>query len=116
LAFFCGFLVALHIFKNMLEKLKQRWKLKTNWDIFLILLVFTIAGFSAKYTRFHLFEYFGFNDLHIIPWFLLFILIIFPAHQIYLFIFGFIVGKFKFFLDFEVKLMKKIGFKWLFKK
>lgn len=100
----------------MLNRLKKRWKIKTNWDVFLILLVFTIAGFAAKHTRFLVFEHFGFNDLHIIPWLALFLLIIFPAHQLYLFLFGYLVGKFDFFLKFEIKMMKRLGFKWLFKK
>jgi len=100
----------------MLEKLKKRWKLKTNWDIFLVLLVFTVAGFSAKHSRFYIFDYFNLNDIHIIPWVILFVLIIVPIHQLFLFIFGYMVGKFDFFLAFEIKMMKRLGFKRFFKE
>jgi hypothetical protein len=101
-----------------MKKLKQRWGIKTNFQIVLILLVFSINGSFATYIAKPLTEFIDLNYETTNPW--LFwpvrILLIFIIYQITLPIVGFFFGQFKFFWNFFTKkMLLRIGFKRYFK-
>jgi hypothetical protein len=102
-----------------MKKLKQRWGIKTNFQIVLILLVFSINGSFATYIAKPLTEFIGLNYETTNPW--LFwpvrILLIFIIYQITLPIVGFFFGQFNFFWNFFTKkMLLRIGFKRYFKE
>ena len=93
---------------------KQRWNLTTNWQIFVIILVFAITGSSAAMLSKPILHWLGISKEthHIALYLLLYILIIFPIYQILLVAIGFLFGQFKFIWAFEKKMLRamKLGF------
>jgi len=43
------------------------------------------------------------------------VLLIFPFYQILIVLYGWLFGQFRFFWNFEKKMLSRLGFKWLFK-
>ena len=96
-----------------MNKLKLRWGIDSNWQLFVIFLVFAITGStSAKFAA-------PATDLVGITaemgWYIYWpvrILIIFPLYQVLLIIFGWLFGEYKFFWNFEKKMLRamRLGF------
>ncbi|BAV94726.1 DUF6787 family protein [Ichthyobacterium seriolicida] len=102
---------------SMINRLKERWKVNSNWELFKILLVFSVTGSSSVYVKKLAFELLGISsDASLYIRFLMWILIVFPAYQVLLIFYGFIFGMFDFFLEFEKKMFSKLGFKFSKKK
>ncbi len=101
-----------------MKKLKQRWGLKTNWDIIAVLLVFSINGSFAATIGKPLLAYFGVTTENTSGWlyFLYRFLLIFPIYQVTLPLVGWVFGQFKFFWEFEKKFLSRLGLGFLFKK
>lgn len=100
-----------------MEKLKQRWGITSNWQIIAILIVFAINGSFAAWVAGPVTNYFGINAETTTPyaWYIfLRIILIFPIYQLTLPIVGWAFGQFKFFWSFEKKMLRRMGFKWLF--
>ena len=99
---------------SIMGNFKQRWNLTTNWQIFVIILVFAITGSSAAVLSKPILHWLGISKEthHIALYLLLYILIIFPIYQILLVAIGFLFGQFKFFWAFEKKILQslKLGF------
>lgn len=100
-----------------MEKLKQRWGVTTNFQLTIIFIVFAITGSSSAYISKPVVEWMGISKDSMTPWVYipLRLIIIFPAYQVLLVFFGFIFGQFKFFWNFEKKMLKSMGFGFLFK-
>ena len=107
----------LRIFENM-EKLKRRWGVTSNFQIILIIIVFSINGYFAAWVANPITEFIGLSRGTTNPW--LFwpvrILLIFPIYQFTLPIVGFCFGQYKFFKEFSKQTLSRMGFKFLFKK
>lgn len=100
-----------------MDKLKKRWGIDSNWQIIMILIVFSINGSFATWVAEPVTNFFGLSSETTKPYFLyitLRILLIFPIYQITLPIVGWLFGQFKFFWDFEKKMLRRIGFKKFF--
>lgn len=92
----------------MLERLKKRWNVTSNTQMWLILLTFTITGtLSAKISR-PFCNYIGldFNEINPILAWILRLIIILPIYQIVLLIVGTLLGQFRFFWEFEKKMLR----------
>ena len=101
-----------------MEKLKKRWGIKSNFQIFLILVVFAINGSFAAWVAKPITNFIGLSQetLHPFIFWPIRILLIFPIYQITLPIVGLVFGQFKFFWNFEKKFLSRIGLGFLFKK
>jgi len=100
-----------------MDKLKERWGLTSNWQIIAILIVFSVNGSFAAWVAGPITNYFGLSSETTQPYVLyliLRILLIFPIYQITLPLVGWLFGQFKFFWNFEKKMLKRIGFKRFF--
>ena len=101
-----------------MKKLKQRWGLTSNFQVLLIIIVFSINGSFAAFIAGPLTEYIGLAKETTNPW--LFwpvrILLIFIIYQFTLPLVGFFFGQFIFFKNFSKKTLSRMGFKFLFKK
>ena len=98
---------AAHLFSNIvsfIDKLKQRWQVKSAFQVVLILLVFTCTGCSIIPIK-HLL---GINSSTSIGARILFYIGVLPIYNIMLLAYGFIFGQFRFFLNFEKKFFKRI--------
>jgi hypothetical protein len=88
-----------------LEKLKQKWQLHSWWQVVAILCVFSFAGSSVVFLRPLLFHLLGFQADT--PWLLkvsAYLLFVFPAYQLLLLGFGWLLGQHTFFIQKAKKL------------
>ena len=100
-----------------MKKLKDRWRLKSNWDVFAVILVFSLNGSFATWVAKPVTHFFGLSPETTKPYILyLFfrILLIFPIYQLTLPLIGFVFGQFKFFWNFEKKTLRRMGLKRFF--
>lgn len=101
-----------------MKALKERWGLKTNWDLFAVFCLFSINGtLSAKISR-PILEYFDLSTDTLSPWiyYPLKIIIITIVYQSTFPIVGWLVGQFNFAWNFEKKFLTRLGLGFLFKK
>ena len=100
-----------------MKKLKERWGIKSNFQIFIILFVFSITGTSSLYISRPIIKYFGVHPekLSVFWYWFLYILISLIAYQFLLLIFGWLFGQFHFFHNIVMKMLKRIGFGKYFK-
>lgn len=101
-----------------MEKLKKRWGLTSNFQVLLIIIVFSVNGSFAAWVAKPLTELIGLSSETTNPW--LFwpvrIVLIFLIYQFTLPLVGFCFGQFKFFFNFSKKTLSRIGFKRFFKE
>jgi hypothetical protein len=100
-----------------MSSFKERWNIKSNWQVFVIIVVFAITGSSAAYLSKPILSLFGIVKGNVSNWlyYPLYILLIFPVYQLLLVSFGFIFGQFTFFWAFEKKMLKSMGLGFLVK-
>lgn len=98
-----------------MKKLKTRWNIKTNGQLFIVFLVFAVTGSSAAKLAAPI------TDLLEIKiemgWYIYWpfrILIIFPIYQVLLVFFGWVFGEFAFFWNFVKKMLRGMGLGFLF--
>ncbi|SMO85676.1 hypothetical protein SAMN06265379_11024 [Saccharicrinis carchari] len=88
----------------MFKKLKARWGIKSNFQLILILLVFSITGSASVYVKaliFKLLKIDADTSLWIkIP---MYVVTIIPAYQVLLLLFAALLGQFTFFYNFQKK-------------
>lgn len=93
---------------------KERWNIKSNWQVFIILVVFAVTGSTSAYISKPILALFGITKQTVSEWiyYPLYIILIFPVYQILLVGYGFLFGQFKFFWAFEKKMLRnlKLGF------
>ena len=95
---------------NFFEKLKLRWQITSNWQLFMICVVFAITGSASAGVSAPVLKFLGITkDLGPFIFWPLRILIIFPIYQILLVIIGAALGQHKFFWAFEKKMLKRFG-------
>ncbi|WP_394367556.1 DUF6787 family protein [Mangrovibacterium lignilyticum] len=96
----------------MLRKLKERWQVDSNLQLFTIFFVFSVSGSSTLFVR-----KFVFHLIHFDPkWpfifkVLVYLVTIVPIYQLSLLIIGTILGQFYFFWRFEKKMLRRFGIK-----
>jgi hypothetical protein len=105
-----------------MDKLKKRWGVNSNFQLVIIFIVFSITGSAAVFMARPILTWIGLErgNLPDVWWsvwlyYTLRILIIFPCYQILLVLFGFLFGQFKFFWNFEKKMLNRLGLGFLFK-
>jgi|TARA_B100000780_G_scaffold245173_1_gene189107 hypothetical protein len=99
------------------ENLKEKWNIKSNFSLIIILIVFAITGSGSLLVAEPILSYFNFNENTINPYiyFPLRIILIFPIYQVLILIVGTVFGHFNFFWQFEKKMLSKLGFARFFK-
>tara|TARA_B100000579_G_C22742500_1_gene809824 strand:+ start:202 stop:537 length:336 start_codon:yes stop_codon:yes gene_type:complete len=107
----------------MIKRLKKKWGINSNLQLAIIFIVFAITGSASAKLATPLLEFLGVqsSDFINIPmgkalYTLLRILIIFPIYQILLIAVATIFFQFRFFWEFEKKILSRMGLKFLFEK
>ncbi|WPR71254.1 DUF6787 family protein [Flavobacterium sp. NG2] len=99
-----------------MKKLKERWGIKTNFQLSIIFIVFAITGSTSAWLSTIVCDWMGIykSDLGLIytP---IRLILIFPLYQVLLVLIGFLFGQLKFFWAFEKKMLIKMGLGFLFK-
>ncbi|HLU81074.1 MAG TPA: DUF6787 family protein [Flavobacteriaceae bacterium] len=104
-----------------MEKLKKRWGLESNWQIIVVLFVFAITGSSSAYLGKPLLEFFELDRETFskgfffggLGYYSLRLIVIFPIYQVLLVGYGWLFGQFRFFWNFEKKMLKRMGLRKL---
>lgn len=96
----------------MLKKLKQRWNIKSNVQLVLIFLAFSLTGSATLYVRKVAFDWIGITpDTSLWLKISLYILIIFPSYQLLFLMIGTLFGQFRFAWEFEKKMFSRFRVK-----
>ena len=99
-----------------MKKLKEKWGIKSNFQLVIICIVFAITGStSAMLTSPIIDLIFGEIELTGIFKILLQIVVIMPIYQVLLLFFGLIFFQFNFFFKFVKKFLKIFGLGFLFR-
>ncbi|MCK0191170.1 DUF6787 family protein [Arenibacter sp. F20364] len=106
-----------------MKKLKQRWGVSSNLQLAIIFIVFSITGSSSVYAAKPFLNWIGLYRENFSPDFLwggfiyltFRILLIFPIYQFLLVIYGWLFGQFKFFWEFEKKMLSRMGLGFILK-
>lgn len=107
--FFIGLKLILFIFK----KLEKKWILDYKWEMIRVFMVFAITGSSSLFVGRPIIKLLGITKENLNPllYWILFIIIGLVFYQILLVSFGWLFGQFKFFWEFEKKMLTRFGLK-----
>ncbi|WP_417195028.1 DUF6787 family protein [Bizionia sp.] len=107
------FVLLLKITLWLFTKLESRWEVTYRWEIIRIFIVFAVTGSSSLVVGRPIIELMGITKENLNPllYWILFIIIGLVFYQILLITFGWLFGQFKFFWEFEKKMLKRFGLK-----
>ena len=96
-----------------MNRFKEKWGITSNFQLAIILLVFSITGSVAVLVAKPVLDLVGLDKEALSPWVFwpIRIFIIFPIYQVLIVLIGAIFGQFKFFWAFEKKMLVRLGFK-----
>ncbi|WP_040249250.1 DUF6787 family protein [Psychroserpens mesophilus] len=105
------FYLLLNLTLFFFEKLEQKWILDYKWEMIRVFIVFAITGSSSLFVGRPIIKFLGITkeNLNPILYWVLFIIIGLIFYQILLVTFGWLFGQFKFFWEFEKKMLKRFG-------
>lgn len=95
----------------LFSKLENKWKVTYRWELIAIFIVFALTGSSSVFVGRPLIKFIGITKENLNPivyWFL-YIIIGLIFYQILLVCFGWLFGQFKFFWNFEKKMLRRFG-------
>lgn len=100
-----------------MEKLKKRWGIDSNFQVIVIFIVFAVTGSTAAKLAEPITEFIGLGKETTATWlyWTARILLIFPIYQVLLVAFGWLFGQFRFFWNFEKKMLNRLGLGFLLK-
>lgn len=96
-----------------MNRLKEKWNITSNFQLLIIFVVFGITGSLTLLVTNPLLSTLAIEENSLSLWIFwpVRILIIFPTYQILILIIGGLFGQFKFFWNFEKKMLSRLGFK-----
>lgn len=110
---FLMFYLLLKVTLFLFKKLENKWILTYRWEMIRVFIVFAVTGTSSLYVSRPIIAWLGITkeNLNTIIYWLLFIIIGLIFYQILLVTFGWLFGQFKFFWEFEKKMLHRMGIK-----
>lgn len=90
-----------------IEKLRERWKLKSAWQVVIVLVVFACTGFTILFIKKPLLNWLAGEDGNTTLASVLYYIFILPLYNVILLGYGFVFGQFRFFWDFEKRFMAR---------
>ena len=96
-----------------MKRLKEKWGIDSNFQLIIILIVFSITGALSSWVAKPLTELVGLEKSITSAWIYwpVRIFIIFPLYQVLIVLIGAMFGQYKFFWAFEKKMLYRLGFK-----
>ena len=96
-----------------MKRLKEKWRITSNFQFIIILIVFSVTGSLAVWIAKPILELVGLDKSAVNAWIFwpIRIVIIFPIYQVMIVVIGALFGQFKFFWAFEKKMLVRLGFK-----
>lgn len=107
------FIVLLKFTLFLFKKLEKKWDVNYKWELIRIFIVFAITGTSSLFVGKPIIKLLGITkeNLNIVVYWVLYIIIGLIFYQILLLCIGWLFGQFKFFWEFEKKMLRRMGFK-----
>ncbi len=107
------FFILLKFFLFLFKKLETKWVVNYRWEIIRVFIVFAITGSSSVFIGRPIIAFLGITKENLNPfvYWILYLIIGLIFYQILLLSFGWIFGQFRFFLEFEKKMLRRLGFK-----
>jgi hypothetical protein len=96
---------------SWIDRLRNKWKLQSAWQVVIVLIVFACTGFTVLIIKKPLLMFLAGDKGNSTLASVLYYILILPVYNVVLLVYGFIFGQFRFFWDFE-----KRSFNRLFKK
>ena len=92
-----------------INKLQEKWGLKSLWQVVVVLIVFACAGSTVLFIRTPVLNFISAGGER--EWWMtvVYILIILPVYNVFLLCYGFLFGQFAFFWKYEHKIAKRLG-------
>lgn len=94
---------------NFFEKLQLKWGVESLFQVFLILLTFTLTGSTVVFLKNNLYNALGFTKDT--TWWVrtgTYLIFVFPTYQVLILVYGSLLGQFNFFWEKEKKLGRAI--------
>ncbi|MGB0980660.1 MAG: DUF6787 family protein [Winogradskyella sp.] len=107
------FFLLLKFILFLFKKLEKKWVLDYKWEMIRVFMVFAITGSSSLFVGRPIIKAIGITKENLNPllYWILFLSIGLIFYQILLVAFGWLFGQFKFFWEFEKKMLKRFGLK-----
>lgn len=111
-----GIVIAIILLKICLwciNALENKWQVDQRWELIRIFIVFALTGSSSVFVSRPLIDWMGITkeNLNILLYYILFIFVSLVCYQILLIFYGWLLGQFSFFWEFEKKILKRLGLK-----
>lgn len=105
------FVVLLKFILFLFKKLEHKWVVEQRWEIIRIFIIFAITGSSSMFVGRPIIKAIGITKENLNPllYWVLFIIIGLVFYQLLLVTFGWLLGQFKFFWEFEKKMLRRLG-------
>jgi len=91
-----------------IERLRQRWKLDSMWQVIIVLIVFACTGFSVYFLKRPLLNFLAGERGNTLLASVLYYILILPIYNVLLLMWGFVFGQFAFFWAFEKRFFDRI--------
>ena len=95
---------------SWIQRLQERWKLKSVWQVIVVLIVFCLTGTTVLFIKKPLFALVGMDKLEGWLKWVIYILIMYPLYSVLLIGYGALLGQFTFFWNFKKKMIKRMFF------
>jgi len=93
---------------SWIEKLKQRWKLGSAFQVVIVLIVFACTGFTVLFIKKPILHFLAGAQGDSTLASVLYYLLILPLYNVILLAYGFLFGQFDFFWEFEKRFFNRI--------
>ncbi|WP_422861255.1 DUF6787 family protein [Flagellimonas sp. W118] len=109
------YFIMVRFFLWCFKKLTNKWPVEQRWEMIAIFIVFAITGSISGKLAGPFTEFVGIQKENVSGWvfWTIRILLIFPIYQVLLVFFGWLFGQFRFFWNFEKKMLKRMGLGFL---
>ncbi len=95
---------------SFLDRLQEKWHLKSLWQVVIVLIVFALTGFTVLFIKQPIFDLLGITLEKGGFWkTVLYLLLVLPLYQLILLFYGFVFGQFDFFWEKEKQFFRRIS-------
>ena len=107
------FSLLLKLILFLFKKLERKWILEYRWEMIRVFIVFSVTGSSSVFVGKPIIALIGITkeNLNAAVYWMLYIFVGLVFYQILLVFFGWLFGQFKFFWEFEKKMLTRFGLK-----
>jgi hypothetical protein len=93
---------------SWIQKLMHRWKLKSAFQVIIVLIVFACTGFTVLFIKKPILHFLAGERGDTVTASVIYYLLILPLYNVILLAYGFLFGQFNFFWEFEKRFFNRI--------